>query len=156
MSGIALAKESPFLKEDYDLCTPTKLTGCIYKKPVLDTTNFQEIKYERTIDGDTFVGNGRTIRLWGIDAPEEDSRFGFAAKLMLQTLINEGDLKCRTINIDKYDRYVMHCLIDTIDVGSMMVQMGTAKDFPECSGGYYQEEQNAAQSKSLVIWKKQQ
>lgn len=30
------------------------------------------LKYERVVDGDTFVASGRKIRVWGINAPEKN------------------------------------------------------------------------------------
>lgn len=106
----------------------------------------------RVIDGDTIVANNEKIRLWGIDTPEKNEPYFLAAKLLLESLLAEGELRCKFIEKDRYQRSVMHCLIDGLDVGSMMVQTGMAKDFSRYSGDYYQYEEDLAKSKGLGIW----
>ncbi|HIF26262.1 MAG TPA: thermonuclease family protein [Micavibrio sp.] len=115
---------------------------------------FVKMNVERVIDGDTFVGNGKKIRLWGINAPEKDEPGYLASQLLLQGLIQgSDDLTCKFINEDPYERDVMHCYLGTADLGSMMVQVGMAKDYRKYSGGYYQYEQTNAKEKQLGIWK---
>jgi endonuclease YncB( thermonuclease family) len=55
-------------------------------------------------------------------------------------LENAQDLSCKFIEVDRYGRGVLHCQADGLDVGSMMVQMGMAKDYRKYSGGYYTDE----------------
>lgn len=50
------------------------------------------------------------------------------------------------------ERAVMHCLIDDLDVGSMMVQAGVARDYSRYSGDYYQYEEDRARSMKRGIW----
>jgi len=113
------------------------------------------VKLERVIDGDTIVASGRKIRLWGIDAPEADEDAGAVATMLLKSYLNTGEeLRCKFIEKDRYKRDVMHCLSDDRDVGSMMVQLGYAKDFTKYSGGYYQFEEDKAKESGRGIWKK--
>lgn len=104
------------------------------------------------IDGDTIVANDEKIRLWGINTPEKNNPYFLAAKLLLESLLSKGDLACKFIEKDRYKRSVMHCLIDGLDVGSMMVQTGMAKDYSTYSGDYYQHEEDLAKSKKRGIW----
>jgi endonuclease YncB( thermonuclease family) len=46
----------------------------------------------------------------------------------------------------------MHCLIDDLDIGSMMVQTGMARDYSKYSGDYYQYEEDAAKEAGRGIW----
>ena len=107
---------------------------------------------ERVIDGDTIVASGQKIRLWGIDTPEKDEPHFLAAKMLLESLLKDGELSCKFIEEDRYQRSVMHCLIDGLDIGSMMVRVGMAKDYSRYSGDYYQYEENLAKSEKLGIW----
>ncbi|MEC8664726.1 MAG: thermonuclease family protein [Pseudomonadota bacterium] len=112
------------------------------------------VKLERIVDGDTILASGRKIRLWGIDAPEMDESAGKVAKTFLGSILNNGtELRCKFIEKDKYKRDVMHCTSDGLDIGSMMVQMGMAKDYSRYSGDYYQYEENLAKEKQRGIWK---
>lgn len=113
---------------------------------------YQAYDLERVIDGDTIVASGKKIRLWGIDTPEKDEPYFWAAKLLLESLLEEGALTCKFIEQDRYQRAVMHCLIDVLDIGSMMVQSGMAKDYSRYSGDYYQYEEDRARLMKRGIW----
>ncbi|MGI9462121.1 MAG: thermonuclease family protein [Alphaproteobacteria bacterium] len=73
----------------------------------------------RAIDGDTIMvwqkgfykGKGIKIRLYGLDAPEMDSRAGVIAKKAMAQLLtkNQSWVACRTINRDVYHRWVAIC-----------------------------------------------
>ncbi len=127
------------------LCTG--LTNIPKAGPKLET-----LKFERVIDGDTIVASKRKIRIWGIDSPERAHPGYLAASWLLESLIKEGELSCKLIDIDKYKREVMHCLIDGLDIGSMMVKAGMAKDYTKYSGGYYKQEQDKAKAEKRGIW----
>lgn len=118
-----------------------------------DTQNFfHPFKLERVIDGDTLVASGQTIRLWGINAPEKNAPLYRVSTMYLETILAEGGLACKMIELDRYRRSVMHCTVHDADIGSMMVQMGMAKDFTKYSGGYYQEEEREARARKRGIW----
>ena len=111
------------------------------------------MSFERVIDGDTFMASGKRIRLWGIDAPEKtQSLYSLSAKF-LASLISGGILRCKSLYQDRYQREVMHCSINDIDVGSAMVRWGMARDYRRFSKGFYEEDQAIAKTKKLGIWK---
>ncbi len=134
-SNVAVAKEAAFKA-----------------KEELKESFHNPLTLERVIDGDTIVASGRKIRLWGINAPEKKKPYFMAAKMLLESLLNDGRLTCKFIEKDRYNRDVMHCLIDSLDIGSMMVQAGLAKDYSKYSGDYYQYEEDLAKSKKRGIW----
>lgn len=111
---------------------------------------------ERVIDGDTIIASGQKIRLWGIDAPEKNEPLFLASKMFLETMLKDQSLRCKFIEEDRYKRDVMHCLIGSSDIGSMMVYMGMARDFSKYSGDYYQYEEDLAKKEKRGIWKKEQ
>ncbi len=118
-------------------------------------TNFHTgFKLDYVIDGDTIVADGIKIRLWGIDAPEKKSIYFLPSKMLLEVILSDRTLTCKFIEKDRYKRHVMHCLIDGRDIGSMMVQVGMARDYSKYSGDYYQYEEDLAKSKGLGIWDK--
>jgi endonuclease YncB( thermonuclease family) len=105
------------------------------------------------VDGDTFVADGRTIRVWGIDAPERGDPVFLASKMYMEVILeNARELRCKFIDVDRYGRDVLHCQADGLDIGSMMVQMGMARDYRKYSGGYYAEEERLARDEDERIW----
>ena len=117
------------------------------------TTNFHTIyNLDYVIDGDTIVADGIKIRLWGINAPEKKDVYFLPSKMLLESMLKTGELKCKFIEKDRYQRHVMHCTIDGLDIGSMMVQVGMAKDYSTYSNDYYQYEEDLAKSRKIGIW----
>ncbi len=121
--------------------------------PPVEENVWEKLDFERAVDGDTFVASGRRIRVWGINAPERNAPAYLAAKMLLEALVKDGHLTCKLVDIDRYQRSVMHCLVDGRDIGSMIVQMGMATDYRRYSGGYYQIEEEAAKAQLRGIWK---
>ena len=126
------------------------MTDQVFEPPVY---TYRVKKVVKVIDGDTIEASGRTIRLWGIDTPEKGEPVYLAAKMFLESLISEGELRCKFIEKDRYSRDVMHCTIDGSDIGSMMVQTGLARDYSKYSGDYYQHEEDLANREHYGIWK---
>lgn len=110
------------------------------------------LKFEQVVDGDTFVAGGRTIRIWGIDAPAKSDPAYRVSGWLLQSLIEEKVLNCKLISLDKYKRAVMQCRAGDLDIGSVMVKFGMAKDYKHYSAGYYQPEEKEAIAKKRGIW----
>lgn len=82
------------------------LSEAMRTKPDLTAVNF-----ERVVDGDTFVASGKMIRIWGIDAPEREDPAYRISGWLLKSLLEEKNLKCRFITIDKYKRDVMQGIL---------------------------------------------
>ena len=127
--------------------TPEK----IVKTPP-DDIFYEVLAFERVVDGDTFKASGRTIRIWGINAPEKKQPLYEETTLALKAFLETGVLKCKLIEQDKYKRDVMHCYSGQNDLGALMVKAGFARDFAKYSGGFYRSEQNFAKSSNLGIW----
>lgn len=90
------------------------------------------------IDGDTIVVHGTHIRLWGIDAPEMDTKAGRYAKSFLMKFIARQPVACEAKDRDRYGRVVALCRrADGDDLAALMVAAGQARDWPEFSGGAY-------------------
>ena len=117
---------------------------------------YENLQYERVIDGDTFVASGKKIRIWGIDAPEKGESYSLAATMYLEVLLEGGALHCKYINTDKYKRYVMKCSVMNNDIATQLVEKGLASDFSKYSGGHYKEAENTAKDANLGIWRKVQ
>ncbi len=94
----------------------------------------------RVVDGDTFriSGQGASIRVWGLDAPETHERRGAAATAMLTRLVSGKTLQCRQRDIDRYGRIVGQCwLPDGRDITAAMIDSGTATEYCHFSGNHY-------------------
>ena len=110
---------------------------------------------DRVIDGDTFVAGGKHVRLWGIDAPEKDEAHFLAAKLYLETLLQQSPFSCYYKHKDRYQRLVMQCFSKDEDIASSLVRMGVAKDYPKYSKGTYAKDQEFAKKSAYGMWSKQ-
>jgi hypothetical protein len=94
----------------------------------------------RIVDGDTFhiAGQNRSIRVWGLDAPETDEPTGAAATAELTRLISGQTLQCYKRDIDRYGRIVGQCwLPDGRDITAAMIASGTAGEYCRFSGNHY-------------------
>lgn len=142
----AQAKETgAACEEGSNLCTldPQKLE---------ETSRPLSLVFERIVDGDTFIASGRTIRIWGVDAPERGETGYQTAGWLLESFIKDRPLACKLVAIDKYKRDVMHCFADGTDIGSVLVGFGAARDYKRYSGGYYWQEEKEAQAKKRGLW----
>lgn len=89
------------------------------------------------IDGDSIVVAGKPIRLWGIDAPEMNTRAGYLAKRYLRTIIEERPVRCIDEGMRARSEIMAKCYIGDVDLGEIMVLSGHARDWPQYSKGYY-------------------
>jgi len=90
----------------------------------------------RVIDGDTNEIAGRRIRIFGIDAPEEDQTCerggggtwycGAEATRLLSRMARSQIVECRVRATDIYGRYVALCSVGDEDLGRAMVRSGVA------------------------------
>ena len=127
-------------------------------------------------DGDSLVvrlpqsraDDQHRVRLYAIDAPEHDQRFGREAREYLRRLVwNRNDLMMETMNTDQYGRLVGVLYYRAQDrrrsVNRLMVQQGLAYWYSEFGGhglGLEQAERDAqrlkrgvwASSREVVPW----
>lgn len=111
----------------------------------------------RVIDGDTFVMDGETIRLWGIDAPEIDQtcgayRAGIMARNKLRDLVEDGPVTCNRVETDRYGRTIARCRNDRRSLAASLVSSGLARDWSRYSGGAYANYEWQAQMVPLGMW----
>ncbi len=90
--------------------------------------------HARVIDGDTIEVAGERIRLHGIDAPESKQTCAWPSKtipcgrlatLALMDLTAGAVVTCKTLEKDRYGRWVAICYDpDGFDIGRNMVHTG--------------------------------
>jgi len=117
----------------------------------------------RATDGDTLTLAGRTVRIWGVDAPEagqdceDDSgrpwRCGQQAMRALADRIAGAEIVCHTVEQDRYGRDVAHCSADGEDLGAWLVRSGWALDYRTFSASRYSEEEALARAARLGVWR---
>lgn len=116
------------------------------------------------VDGDTIKLNGETIRLLGIDAPElRQTCFrgksitylcGETARKFLTALIDEGEIQCDIVGVDKYKRKLGRCLSYTLgmELGYAMVRHGQARVYMSKVGWNYSIAEGKAAKDKVGIW----
>lgn len=85
----------------------------------------------RVSDGDTLIltqpnRKELTIRLYGIDAPENSQDYGKAAKAMLSELVSGQHIRVVTRSTDRYGRIIARVYRDELDINLTLVQEGYA------------------------------
>ena len=116
----------------------------------------------RVVNGDTLKVDGRTIRLWGIDAPElvqaceRDGRSyacGHEAAAYLRTLLTSVtvaaalEVACAPRTNDRYGRPVALCRLGDMDLGAEMVRAGWALAFAQHGRDYAAQEDEARENR---------
>ena len=108
------------------------------------------------LDGDTIVISSVTVRLHGIDAPENGQdcqrangtkyNCGAEAEKHLKRLLS-GSVQCTGSQFDNYDRLIGTCESNSNNVSRAMVSAGWALAFRKFSTDYVSDEQSAQASK---------
>lgn len=118
------------------------------------------------VDGDTLKikGVSKTIRLYGIDAPEKDQfcsdynnnsyQCGSLATEALSTIIGKPKwVSCVELDQDHYGRVVAECYtFEGVSINSKMVKEGWAIEYVQCSDGRYSSDEQIAKVNGLGLW----
>lgn len=119
------------------------------------------ISQEAVIDGDSILLGGKSIRLYGIDAPEQaqscyvgdaESPCGRIARHALIGFVAGVTVRCDPVDVDRRDRYVGRCWAGNFDLSAAMVGAGLALPFPG-NEGHYAGERDLAKAQRRGIWK---
>lgn len=107
------------------------------------------------VDGDTFTAQeqSQNYRLWGIDAPELDQRWGKAARAALIELIHKKNVTVE-LHGESYSRPVVRVIAGGKDVGLELLKMGLAWYVPEFAPDEesYLEAHEAAKADKRGLW----
>lgn len=107
------------------------------------------------VDGDTLTVDGVRVRLWGVDAPEQDQnclrdgqayRCGQVAAEALREWIGRRQVVCVEVEKDQYGRSVARCIVDGEDMAGWLVEQGHALDYQRHSGGAYASAEASARA----------
>lgn len=107
-------------------------------------------------DGDSLTIGAERMRLKGIDAPELNQicerggrrwACGREAKETLQGLVAGRDTRCDGAGRDQYNRLLVVCRSDGIDLNGEMVAKGMAVSY-----GSYQREEERARAQRTGLW----
>jgi endonuclease YncB( thermonuclease family) len=109
------------------------------------------------IDGDSLREGNTEIRLYGIDAPEYRQTCLDASKLeypcgkraaeALRNLVHGTEVKCQSMEKDRYGRSVSTCHAGTLVINREMVAQGWAVAFIQYGADYVLVEKQARQAK---------
>jgi micrococcal nuclease len=136
-------------------------------------TSLANLSYRDTTpiirDADTIIVRGTPVRLFGIDAPDDDQSLSDAAtKYIGQMIISQGGVTCSGALIERvtggkacakparsYDRINMICRFNAsqTSVGATLVAHGYAVDYRLFSGGLYQTLMKGAAAQRRGLWR---
>jgi endonuclease YncB( thermonuclease family) len=106
----------------------------------------------KILDGDSFEIGDKSVRLFGVDAPEgrqdctRDGRIwrcGDAATAELKRLVGGATIVCRKQDVDPYGRIVARCSNGATDLAAAMARAGMAVAYRRYSNSYIDEEREA-------------
>lgn len=104
------------------------------------------------VDGDTIIINNKSIRLFGIDAPELHHPYGRKAKSELIRLCKGQKIRAEISGMDDHCRWIARCtLADGRDLSGEMVKQGLALDWAKFSGGCYRHLETSDARKRLWL-----
>jgi endonuclease YncB( thermonuclease family) len=107
-------------------------------------------------DGDSLAIGQERMRLYGIDAPELSQRCeragqawqcGQEARRMLQSLVAAPDTRCVGSERDRFQRLLVVCQADGVDLNGAMVRKGLAVSY-----GAYGPEEARARVEKVGLW----
>ncbi len=111
-------------------------------------------------DGDSLMVAGHRIRLIGIDAPELSQTCstqgtawacGERARRVLEDLVKDQSVHCRTQGFDQYERSLAVCSTEFLSLNEAMVELGWALAYTQFSADYV-EAQSRAKDRMAGIW----
>jgi len=113
------------------------------------------------VDGDTIqMGSGKTIDLWGIQAPGMRSKFGMQSKFALDVIINKKKIKCLDRSGPlRVGPSIASCSFydpekrNSVDIAEVMVSLGYAVVRKPENGGHYEANMNEAIKARSGMWK---
>lgn len=101
-------------------------------------------------DGDSFRAGEQSYRLWGIDAPELDQRWGIAAREALRELLTGADAVMIERHGTSWKRIVVRAESGGRDVSLELLKMGLAwycSEFAPKRNDYREAEQEAREAR---------
>ncbi len=104
--------------------------------------DYEVVKIDRVIDGDTIVVNETSYRLLGINSPERGEKYYSEAQEFLEDLVLNRDvgIKYGKEKQDKYGRELVYVFIGVQNVNLKLVEEGFANYyFPSGKDEYYNE-----------------
>ena len=125
-------------------------------KPLAPDETGELAGFANIIDGDSLRISGGEVRLVGIDAPEGRQTCerggktwdcGEEARRHLKRLIGGQKVSCRSVEMDKHNRYLGVCEVGGQTLNAAMVESGYAVSY-----GNYRDEEQAAKASRRGLW----
>jgi len=106
---------------------------------------------EAVVDGDTLFVGPVKIRLQGLHAPELSDLKGREAKVLLQNAILGKKAICWMTGGTTFDRDEGICVVDGLDVATLVISNGMGRDCPAFSNGRYQPLEAAVEYEAVLV-----
>lgn len=111
----------------------------------------------RATGGDTLRIGEHHVRLWGIDAPDENAACGdlhpsHDARAALREIVHNRTVQCTVRETDRHGRAVSVCTVGGRDISATLVGQGWARDWPRHSCGAYAAQESPARAAHRGLW----
>jgi endonuclease YncB( thermonuclease family) len=160
---ITLASFTPLAQQSKSVASK-KASGVKASVKERSALELLEGKVIDVLEGDTitvFAKNGTfsTVRIQGIDAPDNKQNYFKKSKKSLSELIEDKEVKVLTNGKDAQDRYVGSVYFEGRDVGLMQIERGMAWHYKYAAATQttdvrkkYAQAQETAMSSKLGLW----
>jgi micrococcal nuclease len=112
------------------VCSFLTGSGVLIEDVCQAETSFFYAKVVRVIDGDTIEIQQKMktqrVRVWGIDTPEWDQRYGAQSSRYTRSLIIGKEVQVIPKAVDKYGRLVAVIMMNKMNIGEELIQSGLA------------------------------
>ena len=132
--------------------------------PAETSTNVSPISVTEVSDGDTLkLSNGKTFRLYGVNAPEVKEPFFEEAKAFTENLVLGKEISFEqeaSYKVDKFGRELGYVFIDGVNLNIELVRNGLARVvlYEKRAKIKYQDELLSAESEAkklkMGVWKR--
>jgi len=142
------------------VCFCFALVACLFALTPVGAATESEPQEVVVVDGDTIDIDGKTVSLYGIDAPElgqhckngsKSYRCGYEAAIHLKKLVGNQAVTCDATPADSEDNSKI-CTVGSVDLSQAMLQNGYATAKLSAMSLYKNTESEAKRS-GLGIWR---
>jgi endonuclease YncB( thermonuclease family) len=136
------------------------ITGIFYYFLASPEIENQEVLIANIIDGDTVkIENGQSVRLKGINTPEESMPLSLEAREFLENLVQNQTVELESYGFDRYGRIIAYIFLNGENINKKILENGFGHLYYYEKDNHYNEmlqAESKAFDEKRGIWKESQ